>query len=121
MDVAYPHFAEPAWLWLAICGPLSLLALQFYSGHVRQKQLAGIAAPNFIEQLIRSHSQLRRKFKNGLLVLAVAGVGLALARPQWGQREETGQTLGDDVVFILDCSRSMLATDVTPSRLQRAK
>src|SRR5215813_13002420 len=121
MDVAHPHFAEPAWLWVAICGPLALLALQLYSGRVRRKQLAAIAAPNFLEELIRSHSQLRRKFKNGMLVLAVAGVGLALARPQWGQREESGQTLGDDVVFILDCSRSMLATDVSPNRLQRAK
>jgi Ca-activated chloride channel family protein len=121
MDVTYPHFAEPAWLWLAICGPIALLVLQWYSGLARRKQLARIAAPEFIEELTRSHSRLRRKFKNGLLVLAVTGVGLALARPQWGQREESGQTLGDDVVFILDCSRSMLATDVTPSRLQRAK
>ena len=121
MNFAHPHFAEPAWLWLAFLAPVALLLLQWYSGHERRKQLAGIAAPEFIQELTRSHSPWRRKFKNALLVLALAGVGLALARPQWGQREESGQTLGDDVVFILDCSRSMLATDVTPSRLQRAK
>ena len=54
-------------------------------------------------------------------MLAVAGVGLALARPQWGEQAEVSQLLGQDTLFILDCSRSMLATDVAPSRLQRAK
>jgi Ca-activated chloride channel family protein len=121
MDLAHPHFAEPAWLWLAFLGPAALLVLQWYSGLARQRQLAQLAAPNFITELTRSHSPLRRKLKNAMLVLSVAGIGLALARPQWGQREESGQTLGDDVVFILDCSRSMLATDVSPSRLQRAR
>ena len=121
MDLAHPHFAEPAWLWLALAGPAGLLVLQWYSGQARQRQLAQLAAPNFIAELTRSHSPLRRKLKDAMLVLCVAGIGLALARPQWGQREESGQTVGDDVVFILDCSRSMLATDVSPSRLQRAK
>ena len=56
-----------------------------------------------------------------LLVLAAAGVGIALARPQWGEQAEVSHLFGQDTVFILDCSRSMLASDVAPSRLQRAK
>jgi Ca-activated chloride channel homolog len=56
-----------------------------------------------------------------LLVLATAGVGLALARPQWGEQAEVSHLLGQDTLFVLDCSRSMLASDVTPNRLQRAK
>jgi Ca-activated chloride channel family protein len=121
MDLAHPHFAEPAWLWLAFLGPAALLVLQSYSARAREKQLARLAAPNFIAELTRSHSPWRRNIKNVMLVLSIAGIGLALARPQWGQREETGQTFGDDVLFVLDCSQSMLATDVSPSRLQRAK
>jgi len=74
-----------------------------------------------VEELTRSHSPARRALKQAALVVVVAGMGFALARPQWGQREEAGQMLGEDVVFILDCSRSMLATDVLPSRLQRAR
>lgn len=121
MNFAHPHFAEPRWLLVAFLGPLVLVGLQWYSSWARHRQLARIATPRFVEELTRSHSPLRRLFKNALLVLAVVGIGLALARPQWGQQEEAGQTLGEDIVFILDCSRSMLATDVSPNRLLRAK
>lgn len=115
------NFAEPRWLWLAFLGPLVLLGLQQYSAWARRKQLARIAAPHFVQELTRSHSPLRRAIKNILLILVVFGLGLALARPQWGQQENAGRVLGRDVVFLLDCSRSMLAADVAPSRLQRAK
>jgi Ca-activated chloride channel homolog len=116
-----PHFAEPRWLWLAILGPLLLLVLQRYSSWARGRQLAQVAAPRFVEELTRSRSRVRRGLKNILLLISVAAIGLALARPQWGEQTNAGQLLGQDVVFILDCSRSMLATDVSPNRLQRAK
>lgn len=120
-DFTNPHFAEPAWLWLAMVGPLVLLALQRYSAWARQRQLAQMASAHFLAELTRSFSQVRRWIKDGILLVAVAGLGLAMARPQWGQQETGGQVLGQDTVFLLDCSQSMLATDVTPSRLQRAK
>ncbi|HWI57674.1 MAG TPA: hypothetical protein VNZ22_10640, partial [Bacillota bacterium] len=112
MNFANPHFAEPEWLWLAVLGPLALIALQRYSAWARRKQLARIAAPECVRELTRSHSPARRAIKNTLLVLALAGMGLALARPQWGEQAETSHLLGHDVVFLLDCSRSMLATDI---------
>jgi Ca-activated chloride channel family protein len=121
MNFAHPHFAEPSWLWLAVAGPAFLAALFRYSAWARRRQLAQIAAPEFLKELTRSHSPARRAFKEALLMLAVAGVGLALARPQWGEQAEAQHTLGQDVLFVLDCSRSMLATDVAPSRFQSAK
>jgi len=121
MNFANPHFAEPRWLWLAVLAPLVLAALQWYSGWARRKQLAQLAAPQFVNELIGSYSPVRRAIKNVLLVLAAAGVGLALARPQWGEQTEVSHLFGRDTLFILDCSRSMLANDVAPSRLQRAK
>jgi Ca-activated chloride channel family protein len=120
-SLANPHFAEPSWLWLAALGPLVLTALQQYSAWMRRKHLARIVAPEFVKELTASHSPLRRRVKDALLLLAVAAVGLALARPQWGEHADAGYLLGQDMVFLLDCSRSMLATDVSPSRLQRAK
>ena len=121
MNFANPHFAEPRFLWLAVLAPLLLAALQRYSAWARQKQLAQIAAPHFVEELTRSSSPVRRALKQALLVLAAAGVGLALARPQWGEQAEASHSFGQDTLFLLDCSRSMLASDVAPNRLQRAK
>jgi Ca-activated chloride channel family protein len=80
-----------------------------------------MAAPQFLEELTRSHSPARRALKNILLVLALAGIGVALARPQWGVQELAVQEPGEDIVFAMDCSRSMLAADVAPDRLERAK
>jgi Ca-activated chloride channel family protein len=120
-DFTHAHFAEPHWLWLAVAAPVILIALQRYAAAARRRQLATLAAPQFLDDLTRSHSPARRAFKDILLVLTVAGVGVALARPQWGMQELAGQALGEDIVFAVDCLRSMLAADVPPNRLERAK
>src|SRR5690349_2473818 len=121
MGFTYLQFAEPRWLWLAVLGPLLLAALHCYSTRARRRQLTQLVAPQFLRDLTQSHSPARRAFKHTLLVLGVAGIGVALARPQWGEHENAGQSLGEDIMFVVDCSQSMLATDVTPNRLQRAK
>jgi Ca-activated chloride channel family protein len=46
---------------------------------------------------------------------------VALARPQWGQETDTSAASGEDTIFLLDTSKSMLAADVRPNRLERAK
>ena len=64
MDFGNPHFAEPQWLWLAVLAPLFLAALQRYSAWARRRQLAQLADPQFIGELIRSHSPARRRCQN---------------------------------------------------------
>jgi len=120
-DFSHPHFADPGWLWLAGLAPLALVALLVWAGRARTRQLARLAAPEFLVNLLASHSPARRWFKQALLVLAVLLLGLALARPQWGRQQENSVSLGEDVVFLLDCSASMDSTDVKPTRLARAK
>jgi len=115
------HFAEPRWLWLAMVAPVLLSWLHWHAARARRAELARMVAPHFARELTASHSPARRHFKNGLLLAALALVGIALARPQWGSVETGNTMLGEDVVFVLDCSRSMLATDVQPDRLDRAK
>ncbi len=122
MSFANPHFQEPLWLWLAVLGPLILLALYWHAARGRSRQLAALATPHFLAELTRSHSSLRRAIKHGLLVIAVAAIGVAMARPQWGEEHlDSTRLLGEDIVFALDCSRSMLASDVAPNRMERAK
>jgi Ca-activated chloride channel family protein len=121
MDFTHPHFAEPEWLWLAVLAPLGVLVLQRYARWARKRQLAQFAGPDLLASLLRSHSPGRRWLKNTLLVLGIFALALALARPQWGETAEVSRALGEDILFVLDCSRSMLATDLRPSRLERAK
>lgn len=121
MDLRHPHFAEPVWLWLAILAPVCLLVLQRYAAWARKKRLALFAAPDLLADMVRSHSPGKRAFKNILLVLALLGIGITLARPQWGETTEVSTALGEDILFVLDCSKSMLAADAPPDRLTRAK
>jgi Ca-activated chloride channel homolog len=121
MNLAHPHFAEPGWLWLALLAPLGLVLLQRYAAWARKRQLALFAAPALLADLTRSHSPARRTLKEIFLVAAVAAMGIALARPQWGETTEASTSFGGDVLFLVDCSKSMLATDASPNRLTRAK
>jgi len=119
--IAQPHFAEPGWLWFAFLAVAGIIALQFFAAWSRKRQLGQLSDPAILASLIGSHSRVRRNFKSVVLLLSVAGIGLSLARPQWGEQTEIVQSLGEDVLFLLDSSKSMLATDVQPNRLGRAK
>ncbi len=121
MDFTNPHFAEPAWLWLALLGPLLLLALDRYAAWARRRQEQRVVSLKFLPELTRSLSRVRRRVKLALLVAAVAGMGLTLARPQWGEQPELARAMAEDIVILLDCSRSMLAEDIRPNRLERSK
>lgn len=115
------HFAAPVWLGLGLLALGLLVWLHRHAAAARRRQLAQIVAPHAIAELTRSHSPARRSLKEFLLLAAVGLMALALARPQWGEPDVRGQPFVEDVVFVLDCSRSMLATDVPPDRLARSK
>jgi Ca-activated chloride channel homolog len=100
---------------------LLLAWLQGRAAMKRRQQLAQIASPRFTRELTASHSLARRRFKEFSLLLVFVFGGLALARPQWGELKSNSHWLGEDVVFVLDGSYSMLSADVRPDRLQRAK
>jgi len=115
------QFAAPHWLWLTAAALLLTAGLFWVSARARRRQLAEFADAGRRAELLASHSAEMRALKNAMLFLALLLTGLALARPQWGESEEQVDRSGDDVVFLMDCSKSMLATDVAPSRLERAK
>jgi Ca-activated chloride channel homolog len=121
MNFASFHFGEPGWLWLALIAPILLAWLYWRAARKRAQQLARLASPHFVGELTASHSPGRRRLKEILLVLAFMFAAFALARPLWGTTEANKGWLGEDMVFVVDCSLSMSTTDVSPSRLQRAK
>ncbi len=63
----------------------------------------------------------REQVQTGLAVLGLALCAVALARPRYGERETTVYTRGRNVMIVVDVSRSMLATDLHPNRLERAR
>ena len=115
------HFADPVWLWVGAGALAAFGILIWHAARARRRQLEAFAEESMRQQLLSSHSTIRRVLKNALLTIVILFTAIALARPQWGVTEEPLKRQGEDVVFVLDLSRSMLARDVQPSRLDRAK
>lgn len=74
-----------------------------------------------LEQLIKGYNPKHERLQIGLFIAALVSFILAYANPQWGQKQETTILRQTDVVIALDVSKSMLAQDVLPNRLVRAK
>ncbi|MCB1095872.1 MAG: VWA domain-containing protein [Verrucomicrobiae bacterium] len=115
------HFAQPVWIYagIAICAGLLIAFRQFERS--RKAALAKFASPGIVQRLLAGVSDRKRYLKRGLFLVGVALLFLALARPQFGSQWQEVKRRGIDIVFALDTSRSMLAEDVSPSRLERAK
>lgn len=121
MDFTAPHFEAPSRLWFLALVLLGLGLLYAIAGVARREQLAAFAKTELLQRLLASHSPLRRVIKYALIILGVIFVGIAFARPQWGEQQDTRESSGEDTIFVLDTSKSMLAADVMPNRLERAK
>lgn len=108
--------------WLAALAAVPLLALLFWlAARRRRKALASFGEHELVRKLTASVSAAARRWKAALTLAAVTFSVLALARPQFGSRVETVRSVGQDIVVAVDLSRSMLAEDVSPNRLERAR
>ena len=114
------RFAEPNFLWGLFSLPF--FALLFYYAYRRRKKLASrfVSLP-MLSKLSTSVSPWRRFAKVLILLLALAFLFVALARPQWGRKMEHIERRGLDLVLLQDISLSMLAEDVKPNRLVRSR
>jgi Ca-activated chloride channel homolog len=114
------RFAHISFLYLLALIPVfSVLLVLFLVW--RKKALNRFGEFHLIHRLIPEFSTGRLIFKFVLLMIAVAFLVLALADPQTGSKMEKYQRKGIDVMIALDVSNSMLAEDIRPSRLERAK
>jgi Ca-activated chloride channel family protein len=116
MTFAWPHL-----LWLLLV-PVALLAAEL----ARRRRTAAAAHPKILQAEAGTHhlslgSSAARRRARPWLCAGLALAILALARPQWGRLEEPVFDQAREIVIAIDLSRSMLAQDVKPSRLERAK
>lgn len=114
------RFAEPNFLWALFTLPLFLL-LFVYAYRRRKKLASKFASISMLPKIATSLSPWRRATKTGLLLLGIAFLIVALARPQWGRQMEHIERKGLDILLLQDVSLSMLAEDVKPNRLVRSR
>jgi Ca-activated chloride channel family protein len=108
-------------LWLLLVIPPALFAFLWWSWRKKQKLLTQFIQARLLPTSITGISPARRKIRFALLILAAAFLIVALARPQYGFDLQTVEQRGLDIVVAIDTSKSMLATDIAPNRLERAK
>lgn len=114
------RFANPDYLYLLLILPL-LVGLFLYANYIRRQRLKKYGDPVLLEELMPTVSKYRPNLKFWILFVAIALVIVMLARPQFGSKMETVKRSGVEAVIALDISNSMLAEDVAPSRLEKAK
>ena len=114
------RFNDPSWLWAFTLLPL-FAALLVSAARNRERALTRFAEVELVRKLTESVDVVARRWKGVLQLLAVGLLAAALARPQFGSRTETVRSMGQDIVIAVDLSQSMLAEDVAPNRLGRAR
>lgn len=114
------RFGAIQWLWALLLVPV-VAALLWYAHRLRCLTAARFAESAAWTALSAHIWKPARRWRSLLLLLGLSLVIFAVARPQWGARAVMLKRRGLDIVVALDVSKSMLATDVKPDRLTRAK
>lgn len=113
-------FAEPALLALLLAAPVAALAARALLA-ARARAEAAWSGRALIDRLRAGGAPRSPWIAAIAIAIAIAGLALGLARPRWGTATRTVERKGVDVVFVLDCSLSMAASDVAPSRFWLAR
>lgn len=114
------RFEEPSYLYLLLLIPL-LAVGYFYAIFLKKKAIRRFGDPELMATLMPDVSSFRPHVKMVILLFVAGLMVLLLARPQFGSKLETVKRKGVEVIIALDISNSMLAQDVQPSRLVKAK
>ncbi len=115
LTFAEPQFVHGLWIVLALTTLMIALELR------RNLLLDRFIAPAMQSRGVDRPGDWRRGLRIGLLSLSMVAIVIALMRPQWGFEFIEAPQIGAEIMVALDVSRSMLAEDVAPNRLERAK
>lgn len=114
------HIANPEYLYALILIPVFIL-IYIISVHLKKKSMDKFGENQVIKGLIPLVSKRRPTFKFILNMFALALIIIAAARPQFGSKLKEVKTKGVEIIIALDVSNSMLAQDIRPNRLRKAK
>lgn len=117
MTFQFGHPESMNWLWLVA----AIGVLAWWGLRARRRAAERFADHRLLIQLAPQLSFLRPALRASLAIAALVLLVVALADPRWGERHVEATRRGMDVVFVVDVSRSMLAEDASPNRLERAK
>ena len=114
------RFAHPEILYVLFIIPV-ILIIYWIAKQTKKRHLKRFGDPEILRSLMPDISNFRPGLKFVLLLLAFAMVLLALAGPQFGTKLQNVKRKGVELIIALDVSNSMLAEDIKPNRLERAK
>jgi len=114
------RFANPDFLYLLFILPV-IVMFYIYSLFARRKTIKKYGNPQLLSELMPEVSTKRQNLKFWLLFGAITIVIFVISGPQFGSKLETVKRQGVEIMICLDVSNSMLAEDVSPNRLERAK
>lgn len=113
-------FGQPFWFWALAIFPI-FVAVFVQNERRREKLVRKLVAARLQDRLAGNVSVGKRRMRFLLMLLGLAGVILSLTQPRYGYTWQESKRRGRDVLLAIDVSRSMLATDLAPNRLARAK
>ncbi len=114
-------FDTPSLLWLAVALPAWAALAVWLWVRRRRRAAAALGSPALLARLGAGDMSGFPVVRLALLVIAFAALGLAAAGPRWGLESVEERTSSADLVLALDVSKSMLAQDIAPNRLERER
>ncbi|MDD6101333.1 MAG: VWA domain-containing protein [bacterium] len=114
------RFAHPEFLYLFLILP-ALVLFYIYALIWKRRAIKRYGNPSLLKALMPDCSPKRQHLKFGFLLAAIAMLIVVVAGPQFGSKLETVKRQGIEIMVCLDVSNSMLAEDVAPNRLEKAK
>ncbi len=114
------RFADIYLLYLLWLVPV-IIGFYLFAFKRKNRALSVFGKLEMMKKLIENTSRKSQYWKAGILIFAFMLMVLALARPQLGTRFEEVKREGQDIIVVMDVSKSMLTEDITPNRLEKAK
>ena len=108
-------------LWFLFALVIAILPAYTWNFWRKGRALKMLASLELLKSINPSVSLSRQVFKAIVLMVAFVFIVIALSRPMWNPKPREVKRKGRDVVILLDVSRSMLADDIKPNRLERAR